>query len=261
MILRIKRLFHYINSKIKVMSFEILSRIELLNVTIHYLNSTFSHVSDVMNHAWSSLQKGIMAEGEIFTKSHENTVTLDKSFTIIETGFQDAFKITDTLHTIAKNAGENLSVIHNITEMTNILALNASIEAARAGNAGRGFAVVAGEIRKHAVSTKNAVGAISDDIRILITNINELSKKMGSMKCEVQQGKIMVKVLVENDSSEQTLMSTVGDNISDIETAFQEYNALKENMTQMIEQSSLSRKQIEKMLGVIQSNLNKIENE
>jgi methyl-accepting chemotaxis protein len=114
-----------------------------------------------------SFQKSTKVFVDTFQTNQHHIDRINNGFKIIGTGFRESFTITDELQGVAKIAGENLSVIHNITELTNILALNASIEAVRAGAAGKGFAVVASEIRKHAVTSKAAVEAISDNIQEL----------------------------------------------------------------------------------------------
>lgn len=71
---------------------------------------------------------------------------------------------------------ELADAILQIANETNLLALNASIEAARAGDAGRGFAVVAGEIKKLSENSKETVAEIQDVIKIVIDSVDELAQ-------------------------------------------------------------------------------------
>jgi methyl-accepting chemotaxis protein len=71
----------------------------------------------------------------------------------------------------AKSLGQFVKLVHDISSQTNLLALNAAIEAARAGEAGRGFAVVADEVRKLAGQTDQAVLKINDGIGRVVSTI------------------------------------------------------------------------------------------
>ncbi len=86
----------------------------------------------------------------------------------------------ELLHT-TKQTDEVVAFIRTVASQTNLLGLNAAIEAARVGEAGRGFAVVAEEVRKLAVSSANSVKEIAQSLNIIHKTMSDLSEKIGNI--------------------------------------------------------------------------------
>ncbi|QLA18114.1 HAMP domain-containing protein [Desulfolutivibrio sulfoxidireducens] len=140
-----------------------------------------------------------------------------------------------TLGKQAEGIGRILNVISDIADQTNLLALNAAIEAARAGEAGRGFAVVADEVRKLAEKTMTATQEVGDAIRGIQGGTR---KNIGNMEQSVARIEAATGLAVKAGAALDEIVSLVDlttDQVRSIATASEEQSAASEEINRSIE--------------------------
>ncbi|QOP44839.1 methyl-accepting chemotaxis protein [Sulfurimonas paralvinellae] len=139
------------------------------------------NIQEILNltiEAAAETQKKIQVSEEELLSAKDSLSALSREVVNVVDSEAQLVEELATLKTDADQVKDVLNIIREIAEQTNLLALNAAIEAARAGEHGRGFAVVADEVRKLAERTQKSLGEIDISVSTIVQSINDISEKM-----------------------------------------------------------------------------------
>lgn len=213
------------------------------------MNEMTATVHEVANNAGMTSKTAMEANKEAMEEAsivRETVATMEE----MTNGVNHTADVIGILGQHSDNIGTVLEVIKNVAEQTNLLALNAAIEAARAGEQGRGFAVVADEVRTLAQRTQESTQEIHDMIEKLQGGAHNAAKAIESGRLQAQAGLEQIQHTGEKLIQLTEFVSQINDMNTQIATASEEQSSVAEeinrnvtNVSQLSEQNAAASNQ------------------
>ncbi|EHV5552867.1 methyl-accepting chemotaxis protein [Vibrio vulnificus] len=180
------------------------------------------------------------------------------SISQLSSEIQSASQAVEELDANAAQIDEVVTTINGISEQTNLLALNAAIEAARAGEQGRGFAVVADEVRALAGRTQQATVEIQAMIEALQRNSQSLTKLMEVTVNNANQGQTLMSEVNHEIASLADKNQTISDSSTQIATAAEEQGVVADNIAASVEEIRMQSNNVCEMINMTSRNVEQL---
>jgi methyl-accepting chemotaxis protein len=203
---------------------EVASAVEEMTKTILENSKNAGETANTAKEAKAAAEQGGKVVSETVTGMKQIAEVVKKSAETV----QELGKSSDQI-------GEIIEVIDDIADQTNLLALNAAIEAARAGEQGRGFAVVADEVRKLAERTTKATKEIAGMIKKIQIETKGAVDSMGEGTKKVDQGILLADKAGVSLQEIVGISQKVGDMVSQIAAASEEQSSASEQISKNVE--------------------------
>ncbi|WP_422367641.1 methyl-accepting chemotaxis protein [Pelagibius sp.] len=253
---------------------EVQNTAQSMSETAERSSSLTTAAAEATEQAASNVRTVASAAEELTASIQEISRQVTQSTDISKAAAEQARKTNGEVETLAEAAqkiGDVVTMIQDIAEQTNLLALNATIEAARAGEAGKGFAVVASEVKQLATQTakateqirqqindiQGATGGAVDSIALITETIEQVNGIASSIASAVEEQSAATEEISRNVQLASASTNEVSNNIGEVTTAAKESGQSASTMlgaaNDLAGQSSSLSNQVDSFLASIRA--------
>lgn len=244
--------------------------------TVGVINQVANEIGEINKDTQHIIDQADRNKGEIVTVGSALSKTASKITALtaqVEKNSQTENEMAERIHQLSndtKQVKEILGIISDIAEQTNLLALNAAIEAARAGEHGRGFAVVADEVRKLAERTQKSLVEIQSTINVIVQaiietseemnlsskNMNELAKISNEVEEEISRASSTMIVATKTTEETVSILAHTAEMIDVINNEIHQINKLSGSNARSVEEIAAAAEHLSAMTENLNTHMN-----